>query len=136
MYDRNRPLFAFGHGLSYTHFEYSDLAADRAILKTGETMHITVNVKNTGTMDGDEVVQLYVSYPDSKAERPVKALKGFRRTHVPAGRSVVVSIPLKAEDLIYRDRLQHAFVLEKGNVLLMVGTASDDIRLNGAIEVL
>lgn len=135
MYDRNSPLFAFGHGLSYTNFEYSDLSTDRAILKTGETVHITVNVKNTGSMDGDEVVQLYVSYPDSKVERPAKALKGFRRIHIPSGRSVAVPIPLKAEDLAYWDTAQHAFVLEKGNIRLMVGAASDDIRLNGTIEV-
>ncbi len=134
MYDRNSPLFAFGHGLSYTDFEYSGLSADRAILKTGETVDITVNVKNAGPMDGDEVVQLYVSYPDSKVERPAKALKGFRRVHIPAGRSVAVSIPLKAEDLAYWDTGRHAFVLEKGKFRLMVGAASDDIRLNGTIE--
>jgi len=134
MYDRNSPLFAFGHGLSYTDFEYSGLSADRAILKTGETVDITVNVKNAGPMDGDEVVQLYVSYSDSKVERPAKALKGFRRVHIPAGRSVAVSIPLKAEDLAYWDTGRHAFVLEKGKIRLMVGAASDDIRLNGTIE--
>ena len=136
MYDRNRPLFAFGHGLSYTHFEYSDMAVDRAVLKTGETIQITVHVKNTGSMDGDEVVQLYVNYPDSNVERPVKALKGFRRVHIPVGQSVKVSIPLKAEDLTYWNTSQHAFVLEKGIVQLMVGAASDDIRLNGTIEIL
>jgi beta-glucosidase len=136
MYDRNRPLFAFGHGLSFTDFEYSNLVVDRAKLKAGETILITVNVKNTGPVDGDEVVQLYVSYPDSKVERPVKALKGFRRVHIPEGQSVKVSIPLKAEDLAYWNESQHAFVLEKGNILLMIGAASDDIRLTGKIEAL
>ncbi len=136
MYDLNKPLFAFGHGLSYTRFEYSDLNVDRAILKNGETLHITVNVKNTGIMDGDEVVQLYVSYTDSEVERPFKALKGFRRILIPAGQSVGVSIPLKAKDLSYWDRSQNEFVLEKGHLQLMVGAASDDIRLTGAIEVL
>jgi beta-glucosidase len=136
MYDRNRPLFAFGHGLSYTRFEYSDLTADGAVLKNSEIMLVSLKVKNTGTMDGDEVVQLYVSYPHSKVERPIKALKGFRRIHIPAGRSMKISIPLKTEDLTFWDRSQHGFVLEKGNVLLMVGAASDDIRLTGTIEVL
>jgi beta-glucosidase len=135
MYDRNSPLFAFGYGLSYTNFEYGDLSTDRVILKTGETVQITLNVRNTGSMDGDEVVQLYVSYPDSKVERPAKALKGFRRIHIPAGGSIAVSIPLKAEDLAYWDTAQHAFVVEKGNIRLMVGAASDDIRVNGTIEV-
>jgi beta-glucosidase len=77
-----------------------------------------------------------VSYPDSKVERPVKALKGFRRVHIPEGQSVKVSIPLKAEDLAYWNESQHAFVLEKGNILLMIGAASDDIRLTGKIEAL
>lgn len=86
-------------------------------------------------MDGDEVVQLYVNYPDSRVERPAKALKGFRRIRIPSGMSVVVSIPLKAEDIAYWDAAQHAFVLEKGNIRLMVGAASDDIRVNGTIEV-
>jgi beta-glucosidase len=134
MYDQNAPLFAFGHGLSYTRFEYSSLARDREILKYGETMHVSVNVKNTGSMDGDEVVQFYVSYPGSNVERPNKALKGFRRVHIPAGQSVKVSIPLKAEDLTYWDESQHAFVLEKGSIVIMIGAASDDIRLIETIE--
>ena len=94
-----------------------------------------MNVKNTGSRDGDEVLQLYVSFPGSKVERPARALKGFRRVHVPAGRSIAVTIPLKAEDLTYWDENRHAFVLEKGSVNLMIGAASDDIRLKGKIKV-
>jgi beta-glucosidase len=129
MYDRHKPLFAFGHGLSYTSFEYLSLSLDRSNLKDGETVNVSVDVKNTGAMDGDEVLQLYISFPDSQVQRPVKALKGFKRVHIPAGQSATVTLPLKADDLKYWSEEQHKFVLEKGEVRLMIGAASDDIRL-------
>jgi beta-glucosidase len=135
LYDRNKPLFAFGHGLTYTTFEYSGLKVDRPAIKDGETAGISVDVKNAGPMDSDEVLQLYVSFPGSKVERPVKALKGFRRVHIPAGRNMRVALPLKSEDLKYWDEKLHAWVLEKGQVQLMIGAASDDIRVKGKIEV-
>lgn len=135
MFDRNEPLFAFGHGLSYTTFKYNSLSLDRAVLKAGETLTISVDVTNTGAMDGDEVLQLYASFPASKARRPARALKGFRRVHIPAGESMKVAIVLKADDLTYWDEAKHAFILEKGTVRLMAGAASDDIRLHGTIEV-
>jgi beta-glucosidase len=106
---------------------------DRREIKDGESAAISVDVKNTGAMDSDEVLQLYVGFPGSKVERPVKALKGFKRAHIPAGRSITVSLPLKAEDLKYWDEKLHGWVLEKGQVQLMIGAASDDIRLTGKI---
>ncbi len=135
MYDRHEPLFAFGHGLSYTTFEYRDLETDRPTLRKGETLNITVNVKNTGSRGGDEVLQLYVSFPDSKVERPSRVLKGFKRVHIPAGRNMRVTIPLKAEDLTYWNEERHAFVLERGIVNLMLGASSSDIRLRRRIQV-
>ncbi len=135
MYERHKPLFAFGHGLSYTTFEYRGLSMDRPALKEGETANVFVEVKNSGAMDGDEVVQLYAAFPDSRVERPAKALRGFRRVRIPAGRSLRVAIPLKAEDLSYWDERRHAFVLEKGTVEIMIGAASDDIRLRGSIRI-
>ena len=86
-------------------------------------------------MDGDEVVQVYVSYPESKIERPVKALKGFKRIQIPKGRSVSVSIPIKAEDITYWNTDKHNFILEKGTIRIMVGAASNDIRLRGEVKV-
>ncbi len=134
MYDRNEPLFAFGHGLSYTTFEYSELNMNQTTIKDGDIVHISLNVKNAGSINSDEVIQLYVSFPDSKIERPVKALKGFRRVHIPAGESMTVTIPLKADNLKYWNEEKHAFVLEKGQLQLMVGASSEDIRLTGTIE--
>ena len=86
-------------------------------------------------MNSDEVVQLYVSFPDSKIIRPLKALKGFKRINVPAGQSISISIPLNAEDLKYWSEERHAFVLEKGNVKIMLGAASDDLRLESSMTV-
>jgi beta-glucosidase len=135
MYARNKPLFAFGHGLSYTTFEYSSLTTEPPTLKTGETLNVSVTVKNSGPRDGDEVLQLYVGFPDSQVQRPAKSLKGFKRVFIPAGRSITVPISLKADDLAYWDEKRHTFVLEKGSLQLMIGAASDDIRLRGSIEI-
>ncbi len=82
LYDKNKPLFAFGHGLSYTSFEYANLKINQLSIKDGETVNISVDVKNTGTMSSDEVVQLYVGFPDSKVSRPIKALKAFKRINI------------------------------------------------------
>jgi len=122
-YFKGKPLYPFGFGLSYTTFEYSDLKTSTTSLK--DSMIVLVNVKNTGKRDGDEVVQLYVSYPDSKVERPMKQLKGFKRVFIPAGESKTVEIPLKAIDLAYWNVEKHAFTVEKGRVTLMIGGSSE-----------
>jgi beta-glucosidase len=75
MYDRNEPSFAFGHGLSHTKFEFKSLKLDRPEIKDGETVDLSVEVKNAGPMDSDELLPLYVRYPNSKVARPAKALK-------------------------------------------------------------
>lgn len=134
MYDPHEPLFAFGHGLSYTSFRYSDLITDKKTISPGEIINVSVRVTNTGSVDSDEVVQIYVSFPGSKIERPAKALKGFKRVHIPAGESASVSIHLEADELRYWDSEKHAFVLEKGEVRIMAGSSSADIRLTGSIE--
>ena len=134
MYDKHKPLFAFGHGLSYTDFKYSDLQLGKGVIREGETLTVSLTVANTGAMDGDEVVQIYAAYMDSAVDRPVKALKGFKRVSIPAGKAVTVAIPVKAADLAYWNVNKHAFVLEKGTIQLMAGAASDDIRLAGMIR--
>ncbi|MGM0668030.1 MAG: glycoside hydrolase family 3 C-terminal domain-containing protein, partial [Bacteroidota bacterium] len=136
MYDKNEALFPFGHGLSYTTFEYSDLSMEKETIEDGETMDVSITVTNKGDMDSDEVVQLYVGFPDSEVERPIKALKGFRRIHVPAGESIRVSIPLEADELRYWNVEEHKFVLEKGTINVMVGASSKDIRLRGELEAI
>ena len=135
MYSRQQPLFPFGHGLSYTSFEYAGIQTSHSAIRDGDVVEVAMNVKNTGAFDSDEVVQLYVSFPDSKVERPMKALKGFRRIHIHAGESRPVTIPLDSNELKYWDEAQHAFVLEPGRVQLLIGASSEDIRLRGELVV-
>lgn len=132
-YFKGKPLYPFGFGLSYTTFLYSEIKTSKPSLS--ESMLVSVNVKNTGKLDGDEVVQLYVEYPDSKVERPIKQLKGFKRVFIPAGETIKVDIPLKAEDLAYWNVAKHAFTVEKGKVNLMVGSSSEDILQTKLVEV-
>lgn len=132
-YLKEKPLYPFGFGLSYTRFEYSDLKISKPTLT--DSILVSVNVKNTGKRDGDEVVQLYVSYPDSKLERPVKQLKGFKRVFIRAGESKTVEIPLKAMDLAYWNVEKHAFTVEKGKVKLMIGSSSESILKTIIVDV-
>jgi beta-glucosidase len=132
-YDKNKPLYPFGHGLTYTTFSYSNLKPDKKILKNGEILHVTFKLKNDGNFDSDEVTQLYVSFPDSKVERPIKALKAFSRVFVPRGQTVEVTLPLHAEELKYWDVEKNAFVLEPGKVDFFVGGSSEDVRLKGKV---
>lgn len=135
MYDQHKPLFAFGHGLTYTSFEYAnlDLATDH--IREGDIVNVTVTIINTGTVGSDEVIQVYAGFPDTEVERPEKALKGFKRVYIPAGESLKVSIPLDTDELRYWNVDRHSFVLEKGRIELMVGTSSDDIRLREMLVV-
>lgn len=129
MYFKGEPLYAFGHGLSYTNFDYNNLRIDRRNLQKGEIANVSVNLKNTGTRDGEEVVQLYVKHSDSSVERPIKELKGFKRVQLKAGESKTVEIPLKAQDLEYWNPDSLEWTLEKGSVRVQVGGASDKIYL-------
>ncbi len=134
MYNTQKPLYPFGYGLTYTSFEYSNLKIGKNIIKDKETVQVTFSLTNTGDYSSDEVVQLYVGFPESKIERPAIALKGFKRVHVPKGQSVEVSIPIKAEDLKYWDLAKHSFVLEKGNVEFFIGSSSVEPKLKGFIR--
>lgn len=135
MYDKNEHLFPFGYGLTYTTFAYSDLHISSPVLQDGDTAIVSFKLQNTGNYDSDEVVQLYASFPESKVERPSKALKGFKRIFVPTGQTTEISIPLKSGDLKYWDIKKHAFVLEKGKVNFFIGASSADPELNGSIVV-
>lgn len=135
MYFKEKPLYAFGFGLSYTNFTYSNMRLSTSVLPKDGILKIAVNIKNTGKYDGEEVVQLYVSYPNSKVERPIKQLKGFRRLMIKKGETKTVDIELKADDLAYWNIDKHAFVTESGKVNLMIGSSSEDIRLNKEITI-
>jgi beta-glucosidase len=135
MYDKNVPLFPFGYGLTYTSFNYSGLKPDKNTLRNNEVINLTFNLQNTGNYDSDEVAQLYASFPDSKVERPAKALKGFKRVFVRKGETVKVAIPVKASDLTYWDVNKKAFVLEQGKIRIFIGSSSTDLRLEGEVVI-
>ena len=135
MYAKEKPLYPFGYGLSYTQFAYSGLTLSAISIGKDESVKISVNVRNTGDRDGEEVVQLYVSFPDSKVKRPIKQLKGFKRIMIPKGESRIVTFELKASDWAYWDNDKNKFIVEAGPVNLLIGASSEDIRLTKKIEI-
>ncbi len=135
MYFRGKPLYAFGHGLSYTAFRYNHLQVSRDMVRAGGELAVTVEVTNTGARDGDEVVQLYVAHQGSAVPRPSEELKGFARVHITAGRMLPVTIPLHADDLRYWDSARKQWTLEPDKIELRVAAASDDIRLRRVVAV-
>lgn len=126
------PLFPFGHGLSYTKFEYSDLKID-ADPNTGD-VKISCQVRNVGDRVGDEVVQLYLHDVIASAARPVKELKRFKRITLKPGESTKVEFQLKADDLAFFD-INMRKVVEPGDFEVMVGSSSADIRLRGNFRI-
>ena len=135
MYFRGEPLYPFGHGLSYTSFEYANLHTSAMTLGADAPITISVDVRNTGDRDGEEVVQLYAGYVGSAVERPVKQLVGFKRIAVPRGPSVTCEFVLHAKQIAYWDSSKHRFVVEPGKLRILVGASSADIRLGRVIDV-
>ncbi len=129
-----KPLFPFGHGLSYTHFEYSDLQIGPARVGAEGQVTISLTVANTGEREGDEVVQLYLHDLYASVTRPVKELKGFRRLTLAPGQKQTLSFVVSAAQLAFYDRKMQ-YVVEPGEVDVLVGSSSDDIRLNGRFEI-
>jgi beta-glucosidase len=133
LYLRDKPLYAFGYGLSYTNFAYSNLRVSTPRLAKDGSVTVSVDVKNTGKRDGDEVVEMYVAHVDSKVDRPQQELKGFKRVMVKAGETRTVAIPLKASSLAYWDG--SAMTVESDTAELRVGGSSDAIALKKQIKV-
>lgn len=137
MYFEGEPQYPFGYGLSYTTFELSNLRTDTGQLTASGKVVATVDLKNTGSREGDEVVQLYVRYPESKVGRPKKQLRAFQRVTVAPGQTKPVSLALSAADLAYWSAEQHAWVVEPGRVELLVGNSSADtaLKLKTTVDV-
>ena len=128
MYAKAEPLFPFGYGLSYTTFKYSHMK----VKKDGDNYVISFDLKNTGSRDGEEVVQLYAKFKDDDAS---KRLRGFERVAVKAGETVPVEIVVPADDLKLWDSGKHAFAFRNGRAKLLVGASSEDIRLKKNIKL-
>ncbi len=126
-----KPLFAFGHGLSYTTFDIEDVKVRRS----GEGAKVSCIVRNTGGVAGSEVVQVYVSDPQCSVERPEKELKAFRKVFLQPGESAKVNLELDAEAFKYFDAQKHDWTLEKGDFDILVGTSSDQIVSKSTIRL-
>lgn len=129
------PLFAFGHGLSYTSFEYSDLVLSDSAVDTAGSIEISITVKNSGAVTGDEVVQLYFSDTATGLARPAQELVGFRRITLAPGSAQTVTFTVQMDQLAYLDIDGATFILEPGPIDVLVGSASDDIRAQANFEV-
>ena len=135
MYFRDKPLYPFGYGLSYTAFAYRDLKTSRGSLSSTGKIDVNVIVKNTGRRAGDEVVQLYVKHLNSKVARPLKELKAFTRIHLGAQEERVVTLSVPASRLAYWSVQTNGWVVEKDRVEIIVGGSSVDERLRKTVQV-
>jgi beta-glucosidase len=129
-----QPLFPFGHGLSYTHFEYANLHIEPAHVLLEGSVTIQMEIKNAGERTGDEVVQLYVRDRFASIPRPVKELKGFKRLTLEPGETRQLSFDVQVDQLAFYDEALH-LIVEPGTIEVMLGSSSDDIRLEGSFEI-
>lgn len=126
--EKIKPLFPFGHGLSYTTFAYGKPSADKKTMTADDTISFTVNVKNTGTREGQEVVQLYISDKKSSLPRPIKELKGFKKVKLAPGEEKAVTLTIDRKALSFFDDTRHEWVAEPGKFEAIIGSSSKDIK--------
>src|SRR5262249_41547143 len=130
------PLFPFGHGLSYTKFEYSDLKVDRTRVGSGDSLQVSVRVRNAGARSGDEVVQLYVHELSPREPGALKELRGVERVTLAAGEARRVSFTLlPARDFTHYDVERKAYAVDAGSYEIQLGASSGDIRLRSTVAV-
>jgi len=136
-YDKStvKPRFPFGYGLSYTTFEYSTPEAETTTIRPDETLKFSIDITNTGKIDGAEAVQVYVSDPVSSLPRPVKELKAFEKVFLKNGETRTVSFELNKDAFSYYDSSKHDWILEPGEFNILIGSSSADIRQEFSITV-
>jgi beta-glucosidase len=125
------PLFCFGHGLSYTTFAYSKIH----VTTSGQSVNVKLTIANTGTMDGAEVVQLYVKDDETSVKRPEKELKAFYKVFLKVGEKKEISIDLPESSFQYWDEGKGKFVIEPGKFIIMAGSSSRDIRVTSVVNL-
>ena len=135
MYFAGKPVFSFGHGLSYTRFAYRNLKVNPKRIPTNGQVEIAVEVENVGGREGDEVVQLYVHAAKSGVKRPIKELRGFERIHLKPGERKTVTFALPAAALAFYDVNKKDFVVEPGEFDVLVGGSSEDVRARDRFAV-
>lgn len=129
MYFKEKPLYPFGYGLSYTRFNYSGTTLNDRVIERGDTLRVCFNLKNSGDMDGDEVVQLYVSARKHTDKDPIKQLKAFQRISLRKGETKKVELTVPYTELQVWDEKQNRFILPDKEMTLEIGASSSDIRL-------
>lgn len=135
-YYKGDALYPFGHGISYTKFDYSNIVIDKTKIKDSDEIVVSVNIKNTGELDGEEVVQLYVKDVKSDKWMAIKQLRKFERIALRKGEEKTVEFKLKAsKDLHYYDSMNRKYMVEPGDFEIQVGASSEDIRLKGIVTV-
>jgi beta-glucosidase len=134
-YFNGKPLFAFGHGLSYTKFDFKSGKLESKKIPAGGTAKVTFAVKNSGKLDGDEVAQVYFRHVHSAVPQPKLALCGFARVHLKRGETSRVTVEVPATRLRYWDTQNKQYVVEPGNYEILIGAASDDIRMKLPITI-
>lgn len=125
---KSKPLFAFGHGLSYTTFEYGKPVADAKTMSPDGKLTVKVTVKNTGSREGQEVVQLYIADKKSSLPRPLKELKGFKKIKLTPGESKEVSFVIDKEALSFFDDTKHAWIAEPGKFEAIIAASAADVK--------
>lgn len=126
--EKIKPLFAFGHGLSYTTFKYGNISLSKNSMNENETITITLPITNTGSLEGSEIVQLYISDKKSSLPRPIKELKGFEKVRLAPGETKVVSFIIDKSLLSYYDDSLHKWIAEPGKFEVIIGASSEDIK--------
>ena len=134
-YKNIEPLFSFGHGLSYTTFEYSDLRILNKNITDKDELSVKLKIKNTGELKGKEVVQLYVKDEQSSLIRPKKELKKFVKVELMPGEEKEITFNLYARDFSYYDSKRNTWIAESGSFVILVGASSRDIRLTENIAL-
>ncbi|HEY3627165.1 MAG TPA: glycoside hydrolase family 3 C-terminal domain-containing protein [Terracidiphilus sp.] len=135
MYLKDKPLYPFGYGLSYTTFSYEGLNLSASSVAADGAVKVTVTVKNTGQRAGDEVVQMYVKHLGSMVDRPKLELKGFQRVRIAPGEEKQVTLELKPRDLACWDQVRHAWRVEKEQVRVLAGGSSDTLPAEATLTI-
>ena len=130
-----KPLYAFGYGLSYTSFTLSDIKTDKKVYTQEDSITVSCSLKNTGTINGSEVIQVYIGKPKSKVKRALKELKGFQKTNLKPSEESIINANIPVKSLAYYDETISDWNIEKGEYIVYIGNASDNISKKIKISI-